>query len=386
MDDDTVEPMDVDVEVVVLTEEQEAMLLKSPAELVLVVANEQEKLSNVNSEFEQCKLELEKLKSQNLELEKKLKVERFGLYRYTADDKMIKYYTGFTNYNVMFSFFTHIRCMANTMQTAYYVASQDISQSGRRRCLPLEDELFMFLCRLWSGLQEQDLADRFHCSIATVSRKIITWANLLYFILGSINIWLPRDTIKRKLPASFKGTKYDKTRVIIDCTEIKIQRPSSLVLNSQTYSSYKSTNTLKCLIGIAPHGCVTFISSLYTGCMSDVEITRLCGLLDLLEEGDVVMADKGFTIQKDCEAKKANLNIPPFLRQNKQFTPSEVSETQEIASLRIHVERAIQRAKDNNLFKMIIPLSMVGTVSQLWVCAVLLTNFQGPLIIEKQII
>ncbi len=227
------------------------------------------------------------------------------------------------------------------------------------------------------------MADRFRCSISTVSRKIITWANLLYFVLGSMNIWLPRGVIQNRLPSSFKGTKYENTRVIIDCTEIKIHKPSSLVLNSQTYSNYKSTNTLKCLIGIAPHGAVTFLSKLYTGCMSDVEITRLSGLLDLLEEGDIVMADKGFTIQRDCQAKKAILNTPPFLSQNKQFTPNEVSETQEIASLRIHVERAIQRIKDNNLFKSVLPLSMIGTVDQLWTVAALLTNFQGPLILEK---
>ncbi|KAK2145240.1 hypothetical protein LSH36_693g02044 [Paralvinella palmiformis] len=95
------------------------------------------------------------------------------------------------------------------------------------------------------------------------------------------------------------------------------------------------------------------------------------------------MADKNFTIQKDREAQKASLNIPPFLNQNTQFTRGEVAEIQEIATLRIHVERAIQRVKDNNLFKTVIPLSMVGTVCQLWTIAVLLTNFQGPLIIEK---
>ncbi|KAK2166965.1 hypothetical protein LSH36_33g08018 [Paralvinella palmiformis] len=64
----------------------------------------------------------------------------------------------------------------------------------------------------------------------------------------------------------------------------------------------------------------------------------------------------------------------------------EVAETQEIATLRIHVEREIQRVKDNNLFKTVISLSMVRTISQLWTIAVLLTNFQGPLIIEKMLI
>jgi len=48
-------------------------------------------------------------------------------------------------------------------------------------------------------------------------------------------------------------------KIIIDCTEIKIQMSSSLILTSQTYSSYKSANTIKCLIGIAPHGAVTFV-------------------------------------------------------------------------------------------------------------------------------
>ena len=157
----------------------------------------------------------------------------------------------------------------------------------------LIDELFMFLCRLKAGLLEQDLSVRFNCSISTVSRKIVTWANFLYFVLGSIPIWLPRETIRELMPECFE-TLYPRTRVIIDCTEIRTQQPSSLVLNSQSFSHYKGTNTFKCLLGIAPHGAITFISSLYTGCMSDVEIAKLSGLLDLLEPGDDVMADKGF--------------------------------------------------------------------------------------------
>ena len=47
----------------------------------------------------------------------------------------------------------------------------------------------------------------------------------------------------------------------------------------------------------SPHGAVTFVSTLFTRCMPDVEITNLSGLIDLLEDGDDVMADKGFTIK-----------------------------------------------------------------------------------------
>ena len=35
-------------------------------------------------------------------------------------------------------------------------------------------------------------------------------------------------------------------------------------------------------------------------------------LLDMLEEGDGVMADKGFTIADMLEKKGCTLNIPPF--------------------------------------------------------------------------
>ena len=44
-------------------------------------------------------------------------------------------------------------------------------------------------------------------------------------------------------------------------------------------------------MGIAPHGAITFLSALYTGSISDKEITRVSGILDLLEPGDTVMAD-----------------------------------------------------------------------------------------------
>lgn len=58
---------------------------------------------------------------------------------------------------------------------------------------------------------------------------------------------------------------------------------------------------------------MSFVSGLYTGAISDKEITRCCGIIDLIEEGDSVMADKGFDIEYPLSTKKATLNIPPFL-------------------------------------------------------------------------
>jgi hypothetical protein len=89
------------------------------------------------------------------------------------------------------------------------------------------------------------------------------------------------------MPEDFK-LSYSKTRVIIDCTEIFTERPSSLALASKNFSIYKSHNTWKGLVGIVPHGSITFISSLYSGWISDVDITKRCGLIKLLEAGDQI--------------------------------------------------------------------------------------------------
>lgn len=181
------------------------------------------------------------------------------------------------------------------------------------------------------------------------------------------------------MPSSFREL-YPSTRVIIDCTEIYAQTPSSLLLQSQLYSTYKSSTTLKGLIGIAPHGAVTFVSSLYTGSISDKEIFQRSGLLDLLEVNDSVMADKGFNIGDLLAVKQVALNVPPFRRGQTQLSEQEVTETRSIAKLRVHVERAIRRLKEFHIFDSDIALSTLGSVNQIYTVALLLTNFQPPLI------
>ena len=72
---------------------------------------------------------------------------------------------------------------------------------------------------------------------------------------------------------------------------------------------------------------------------SDKEIAECSGFLKLpFENGDFVMADKVFTIE-DVLPLGVTLNIPPLLGMSDQMSTEDVIKTQEIASLRIHVER-----------------------------------------------
>lgn len=124
---------------------------------------------------------------------------------------------------------------------------------------------------------------------------------------------------------------------------------------------------------------MSFISKLYTGSISDREIVKRCGILKLLEDGDGVMADKGFTIEDLLSPLNCSLNIPPFLSEKVQFSKEDVERTQKIAKLRIHVERAIRRVKENHLFDAVIPLSLASSINQIWSVCCMLSNFKGPL-------
>ena len=44
--------------------------------------------------------------------------------------------------------------------------------------------------------------------------------------------------------------------------------------------------------------------------------------LDICEEGDVIMADKGFLISDLCTPRGVSLIIPPFKKQKKRFLPN----------------------------------------------------------------
>lgn len=244
--------------------------------------------------------------------------------------------------------------------------------SHQRQSLQPIDELVLFLMYLSVGLKEQDLANRFNIHISTVSRIISSWTNYLYTLLGSLSIWIEAEDVKAHLPDDFKD--FPDTQIIVDCTELKCQTPSSPLLQSEMFSTYKSHCTMKGLIGIAPHGPVTFVSSLYEGSISDKELFRRSGLADLLTDDMAVMVDKGFLIT-DCV--KCKVYCPPFLKNKSQMPAPSVLQTQKIARVRVHVERVIRRVKENKLFDSVIPLSIAGSINEIFAVACLLSNYQN---------
>ncbi|XP_064461704.1 uncharacterized protein LOC135371648 [Ornithodoros turicata] len=344
------------------------------------------KCAALEEQLTSARAAIHELRAQNESLacqldEEKQRTSNFSLEKFKHSDEDIMLYTGLPCYEQFMSLMEFLdpgERGCNVLRTEGS-SSTTKSTAGRKRKLSVEDELFLVLVRLRLGLLEADLGHRFCVTQSTVSRICTSWINFMYAKLCTLPLWAPREVIDATMPTELLH-KYASTRVILDATEIRCEVPSSLSLQSSTYSFYKSSNTFKGLIGVSPNGLVSFVSELFTGSTSDRECVSRSGFLGLdFEENDVVMADKGFLIADLLEKKGVLLNMPPFLRDG-TFSREEVLRTQEIASLRIHVERRIQRIKGYHIFDRPIPLSLAPVINQIWTVTAILTNFQSPLI------
>ncbi|CAC5410779.1 unnamed protein product [Mytilus coruscus] len=281
----------------------------------------------------------------------------------------VTFYTGLPNKPTFYLLYEHIMSNRKTV---------DPETGGRPQKLRGVDEFFMVLMRLRLGLLTQDLARRFNVSVSTCSKIFNKWIDLMYEHLNFLVAWPDRETVKCNMPDSFKR-RYPNCRVIVDCTEIFTETPQSLSNKGRMYSDYKSHMTWKVLIGISPNGVITHVSDLWSGSISDKQITKSSGLIDKCEPGDAIMGDKGFLISDMCTPKGIYLIVPPT-KKNGKLTKHEVEKTRRIANLRIHVERAMERIKNFRIIQGVMPISMSEKVSKIVFIVCALCNLLPPLI------
>ena len=315
--------------------------------------------------------------------------------RVIKNDASIKEHTGFHTKEIMTGVFSILEHGEGNLRYDQFEDSKESDECdmemscskkrGPQRKLPFFHEFILCMLRLRLGLGYTALALLFGISKTRVGQICNTWIAFMEQVLvPALIIWPSRADITRSTPLVVKN-KFPNLTCIIDCFEIFLQKPKAPTAQSQTYSSYKSHNTIKFLVSILPNGCINFVSPAWSGNVSDKFITANCGFLDNIQAGDVVMADRGFTIQDLLLQKSAFLIIPPFTRKcnwgkGKRLNQSEIVKTRAIAHVRIHVERAIGRIKDFQIFSTIIPLSMKNQISGIVSVVSALCNLQPPLV------
>ena len=277
-----------------------------------------------------------------------MKESEFGYEKFVGDDNKMVLYTGLTSeqFNALWNFLQPEIC------------------TPARKGINQKNELFVVLVRCRLGLQYEDLAVRIGISRQTVSRIFEGWITFLHDMACKIDLWPSIKYIDEYMPDNFKPS-YARTRIVLDCTEIKVQSASNCDLQSMNFSSYKNCATVKGLVGITPDGVGRFFSDLMPGSTSDNEITLKSGVLDIIEPGRGVMTDRGFTIQDVCAEKGLYHYAPPML-EAEQLSVSECAKTFDIAHLRIHVERFIGRMRNWHILSQVWPMNQYNVLNPAW--------------------
>ena len=234
------------------------------------------------------------------------------------DDSSVTYYTGLPSLSVLLHIFSLLEplCSKLSLWGNTSKTTTKPSKPGPSRKLTTYEEFLLTLLRLRQGVGVRFASDLFGISESLAGNIFRTWISLMSNNLGPLLIkWPSREQLQLNIPQSFM--KYKNTTVIIDGTEFHIQRPSCPTTQRSSWSDYKSSNTMKSLVGITPSGLFSFVSQLWAGSISDRKLTQVSGILDKLQDGDEVMADRGFNIRDLLTNINVKLNMPPLVNTNK---------------------------------------------------------------------
>lgn len=299
------------------------------------------------------------------------------------------------SYGVFNALLTYLRPQAEKMQ--YWKGSsktsheryslrfpgRPVKKPGRKRKLSIEDEFFLTLVRLRTGLLIVDLAARFNISTFSASSIFTTWINLLFVEFKELCCLPKIDNMFVNKASAFRD--FGDVHMVMDCTELFTEKPSSLSERKHTFSNYKHHQTFKFLVVLSTHAqpCVVYVSRMYGGRASDKLITAQSqDFLDYAKEmGGKIMCDKGFAGNYKMTPLGIDLVMPAFKgRDRLQFTTREIRKSSDISSCRIHVERIMQRIKIYRIFDGEMMQNQKHIAEQIFTICAYLTNFQRPIL------
>ena len=311
----------------------------------------------LNTDYTNLQQDFLALRKENEDLKKKLGMTSFCFNCVADDSERLKFFTGLKSLTVFY-------WLLNIFKRNIDLVSQRLSVEG---------QLLLVLMKLRLGISNKDIAYRFDLPICSVSRILRICIPVLSAVLKPLIRWPSKEAVQANMPAVFKR-KFRKCRCVIDCTEIFIDRPTNLTARAQMWSNYKHTNTMKYLVGITPAGAISFLSQGWGGRASDKQITVESGFLNLLQQGDEILADRGFLVRDELAAHGATLKMPYFTKGKKQMSAQEVDSSRQLSRVRIHVERVIGRWKNFKILQSIIPISQADLLDDIVIVCGGLTN------------
>lgn len=242
--------------------------------------------------------------------------------------------------------------------------------------------LLLVLCKLKTSMTFACLSVLFNIHSTTCARIFYKYVSLLAVSVRPAIYWPIKEEILKNMPKYFE--KFKATRIVLDATEIKVQKLKCLKCRIMSYSNYKCCHTMKFLIGITPSGLISCVSKGYGGRASYKSIFNSEKIIDKLDPFDAIMVDKGILIEVECNERLVKLIRPPFLQKKKQLTENDAMIMADIARARVHVERAIQRLKMFKIFNNQIDWFMIPYIEDIMVVIASIVNMSPPILADNK--
>ena len=135
----------------------------------------------------------------------------FTIDKFIDNDRIILYYTGFKTFEQFMLLFNVLGPCTNKLPVKTH--------------LKPTDQLFMTLMKLRQASDDFEISLLFDLTEKEVAKIFICWINFLFFQLSKIDFWPSGKVVRETMSMQFQKL-FPSTRVIIDATEIPIQKPS----------------------------------------------------------------------------------------------------------------------------------------------------------------
>ncbi|XP_055907160.1 uncharacterized protein LOC129942314 [Eupeodes corollae] len=317
----------VEVEVELSELEQLKLELKAKDETIKACEDKAKKLADqLKESTEMYEQKLQQNEKGMKAMAGQLKVRNMSITDFENNDSKVLYFTGIPNFTTLSHLFDFLKD---------YISSSPMKQ------INVFDAFMITLMKLRLDLPFTYLSFKYGVTIKTLSR--IFHENVIVFQakLSAFVHWPEKNALKRNTPPYFKKALGNNFTAIIDCFEVFTETPGDSLAKSEVFSSYKHHSTLKYLIAISPAGAIIFVSKGYGGRCSDKTVVESCGFTSNIEEGDIILSDRGMLVNRVIVEKGAKLLMPAFRNGRDQMDADDLERTRNLAKIRVHVERVI---------------------------------------------
>ena len=122
----------------------------------------------------------------------------------------------------------------------------------------MNNQIIITIIRLRHNISFDILSFLCNKTKTTVIRYFWKWIDIMHIKLKFLIRMQDRDHIFQTIPSVFKA-KFPRLTSIIDCFEVFVESPTSLMARAQFYSQYKKHCTIKVLISCTPLGAINYI-------------------------------------------------------------------------------------------------------------------------------